>query len=98
MLLMAIREKLLRPQQFLKIPELIDIFLDEVVTDLSKAQLLSLACIASKLESDDITIYNPPALTPAYTTRGSYILLLDEEDVRAKVADFMNGTQPDSQP
>jgi LCP family protein required for cell wall assembly len=90
-LLLALWKQLLRPQTIAAVPTLIDAFHDDVLTDLSKAQISSLACLATKVDNDDIIFYRlTDMLTATYTTRGSFVLLPDEDYIRAYLAvDFL---------
>lgn len=93
MVLLALREKFLEPQTLAKAPALADALLEEVLTDLSKAQVTNLICIAPKVERENIFIYTigPSMVTSTSTTRGSFVLLPDEEQIRPLIADFLTG-------
>lgn len=92
--LLALRDKMLQPRTLRSLPSLVNAFLEDVVTDLSKAEIASLVCIVNKVDRDDIIArtVGPDMLTPVITTGKSYVLLPDETQVRDLVADFLNGT------
>lgn len=92
--LWALRDKLLQPQTFTAVPSLVDTFLDDTLTDLSRAQITSLVCIATQVEDDDIVSYpiTPDMVTATLTTRGSYILLPNEGQIRELVGGFLDAT------
>ena len=91
LVLLALREKLLQPQTLAAVPSLVDAFIDEVLTDLSKAQIAALTCIATRVPRERITSYTitRDMARATRTTRGSYILIPDKEKVQALIADFL---------
>lgn len=93
LVLLALREKLLQPQTLAAVPSLVDAFIDEVITDLSKAEIAALTCIATKVPRERITSYTitRDMARATRTTRGSYILIPDEEKVQALIAAFLHG-------
>ena len=94
--LLALRQELLRPDALRQLPSLVDTFLAEVSTDLSKADIASLVCVFSKIDRESITTYTigPQMLTPNTTTEYSFVLLPDENQIRQLVSDFLNGSLP----
>ncbi len=96
LVLLALREKLLQPQILFRVPALVDAFIDEVLTDLSKAEIAALTCIATRVPRERITSYTitRDMARATRTTRGSYILIPDEEKVQALIAAFLQGQPP----
>ena len=100
-ILCAIKNKLLSPSTIKGIPDMIEAFSDNVLTDLSPAQLSQLACLAPKLSFENIvfarfpeddlrgtTIYNPN------TKSNDFIWDVDNAIIRQYVAEFLAGTWP----
>jgi anionic cell wall polymer biosynthesis LytR-Cps2A-Psr (LCP) family protein len=100
-ILCAVKNKLLSPSAIRGIPEMIVAFSDNVLTDLSPAQLSQLACLAPQLSPENIifarfpeedlhgtTIYNPNMKI------NDFIWDVDNATIRRYVADFLAGTWP----
>lgn len=90
--LLALREKLLQPQTLAAVPELVEAFVDEVLTDLSRAQIAALTCLATRVEREQISsvTIGRDAVISTVTTRGSYILLPRQPEIEALIAAFLN--------
>jgi len=90
--LLAMREKFLRPGTLADLPLLIDIFADDVLTDLSKAQLSMLACAASQIEREAIRSYTIEygMVTETYTDQGAFVLLPRHEQVQPVIESFLH--------
>ena len=100
-ILCAVKNKLLSPSAIRGIPDMIAAFSDNVLTDLSPAQLSQLACLAPQLSAENIvfarfpeedlhgtTIYNPNMKI------NDFIWDVDNATIRRYVADFLAGTWP----
>jgi LCP family protein required for cell wall assembly len=100
-ILCAVKNKLLSPEAILGIPEMITAFSDNVLTDLSPAQLGQLACLAPQLSWDNIvfarfpenemtgkTAYNPNMKI------NDFIWDMDNTAIRNYVSGFLAGTWP----
>jgi hypothetical protein len=79
------------PGNLSQVPSLADRFLDDVLTDLSKAQVLSLSCLMARLGPEDIQTYriSQEMVDVASTTQGFFILLPRREEVDRMVAAFL---------
>lgn len=100
-ILCAVKNKLLSPDTVLGIPDMITAFSENVLTDLSPAQLGQLACLAPRLSWENIifarlpeeemagkTIYNPNM------DINDFIWDMDNAAVRRYVAGFLDGSWP----
>jgi LCP family protein required for cell wall assembly len=100
-ILCAVKYKLLSPDTIMGIPEIITAFSDNVLTDLSPAQLSQLACLAPRLSWDNIvfarlpedemtgmTIYNPNMEI------NDFIWDMDNDAIRRYIASFLDGSWP----
>ena len=100
-ILCAVKNKLLSPSAVMGIPDMITAFSDNVLTDLSPAQLSQLACLAPRLTWDNIVfarlpedemagkmIYNPNMKIE------DFIWDMDNSAIRQYVAGFLAGTWP----
>lgn len=90
--LLALGKRALNPENLSSLPALANSFLDDIVTDLSKAEIGILACLASKISSEEITTYRigPEMVTSVGTTLSASIMLPKMELIRRLVADFLN--------
>ena len=93
LVLRAIWHKMSEPSHFAQVPSLADRFLDDVLTDLSKAQVMSLACLMARLSPDDIQTYRitQDLVEATSTSRGFFILLPRLEQIDALVTGFLGG-------
>ena len=102
-ILCAVKDKLLNPRVLANIPELIGVFYDNVLTDLSPAQITQLACLTPYLSSENVlfarlpsdelvakSIVNPNSQNNARTS----ILEVNRDHIRQYIADFLAGTWP----
>ena len=100
-ILCAVKNKLLSPSAVMGIPDMITAFSDNVLTDLSPAQLSQLACLAPRLSGENIVfarlpenemagklIYNPNMKI------NDFIWDMDNAAIREYVAGFLAGTWP----
>jgi LCP family protein required for cell wall assembly len=101
MIMCALRDKLTSPSVIPRIPALIKSFQGAVQTDLTPEQVTQLACVGTRLKSDDITFASFPAelfegtriYDPVFDGRVS-ILDVDFDILRDYVARFNAGTWP----
>ena len=100
-ILCAVKNKLISADTVLGIPGMITAFSDNVLTDLSPAQLSQLACLAPRLSWDNIifarlpedemagkTIYNPNMKI------NDFIWDMDNAAIRRYVTGFLDGSWP----
>ncbi len=100
-ILCAVKNKLLSPSALRSIPDMIATFSDNVLTDLSPAQLSQLACLAPNLESENIvfarfpedelrgtTVFNPAV------NGNDFIWDVANTNIRQYVTNFLAGTWP----
>jgi anionic cell wall polymer biosynthesis LytR-Cps2A-Psr (LCP) family protein len=98
--LCALKDKLLAPQVLADLPQIIAAFQGSVLTDLSPAQVASLACLGPMIRPENLRFASIPEdlLTGMRNAEGSYVLSADEEAIRDLVRDFLEGdwpTEPD---
>lgn len=101
-LLKAFVRKLLTPGGIKQLPELIDIYRDNVVMDFTPNEISKLLCLASKIDlGEDILFLTFPK---EMLTEGkiydevhdykAYALTYDKEEIRQLLADFQAGAYP----
>jgi LCP family protein required for cell wall assembly len=98
--LCALKDKLLSPEVIPDLPEIVAAFEGSVLTDLSPAQLASLACLGPQIRPENLRFASIPEdlMTGMRNAEGSYVLAADEQALRALVQDFLAGrwpTEPD---
>ena len=103
LVLCSLRKKILSPSTVTQIPALIDSFKNNVQTDFTPDQLSQLACLGTKLPTQNIAFTNFPAELlkedvrvyddPQYP-KGLYITQADFSILRKYVAQFNAGTWP----
>lgn len=89
--LRALWRKMSEPRYLAQVPSLADRFLDDILTDLSKAQVTSLACLMARLSPEDIRTYriSQDVVEVTSTTQGFFILLPRQEQIDRLVAEFL---------
>ncbi|HMK09715.1 MAG TPA: LCP family protein [Anaerolineales bacterium] len=94
--LCALKEKLVSPDVVTDIPQIIAAFQGSVLTDLSPAQLASLACLGPMLRPENLRFASLPEdlLTAGRNAEGSFVLQPDMPKVRELVQGFLAGTWP----
>jgi LCP family protein required for cell wall assembly len=94
--LMALRDRMLKPDIIDNIPDIIDAFEGSFLTDLSAEQISQLTCLGLRLKEDDIhlTALSEDMFTPGFSPTGEYILTYDQDQIRGIVADFLAGNWP----
>jgi len=99
--LCALRKKITSPAVVTKIPELIEAFKDNIRTDFTPEQLSQLACLATRMPPENISLISFPSelftqtreYDPVFDKRIA-ILAADFNIVRNYVANFHNGSWP----
>ncbi|OGO14049.1 MAG: hypothetical protein A2030_08125 [Chloroflexi bacterium RBG_19FT_COMBO_50_10] len=100
-ILNALREKLLSPDMLLKLPKLVAQFITSVQTDLSLNDINRIICIGQAVTKENVRVDSFPQ--EMFTASGIYdpsrkvttfIYEADFDQIRAMVADFMNGVWP----
>jgi len=97
----ALRKKISSPSVITKIPELIEAFQDNIRTDFTPEQLSQLACLATRMPPENISLISFPSelftqtreFDPVFDKRIS-ILDADFNILRNYVANFHNGSWP----
>ena len=94
--LCALKDKLLTPEVITKIPEIIAAFQGSVLTDLSPAQLASLACLGPMLKPENLRFASIPEdlLTAGRNQEGSFVLQAEPQKLRDLVQSFLAGVWP----
>jgi LCP family protein required for cell wall assembly len=99
MVLCALKDKVTSPAVVPKIPQIISAFQDAILTDLSPEQLLQLACLAPKLDGDNLVFTNIPEdlLTPGrvYSPQQkaeTFVWEADYDVIRDIINQFKAGT------
>ncbi len=100
-ILCAVKNKLLNPRILANVPDLISVFYDNVLTDLSPAQITQLACLVPYLSSENVVFARIPSDEMRSTTiinpnsnAKAYILEVNRDHIRQYIADFLAGTWP----
>ncbi|MFN2146674.1 MAG: LCP family protein [Anaerolineales bacterium] len=100
-ILCAVKSKLLSANAVMGIPDMITAFSDNVLTDLSPAQLSQLACLAPRLSWDNIIFARLPEDEMTGTTMynpnmkiNDFIWDMDNAAIRRYVAGFLDGSWP----
>lgn len=93
-ILCAIKTKLLSPEAVMGIPDMIASFSDNVLTDLSPAQLSQLACLAPRLTPDNIVFARIPEDALRGTSAHNFTWEYDQDQIRQYVAGFLDGSWP----
>ncbi len=98
MVLCALKDKVTSPAVLPKIPQIIAAFQDAILTDLSPAQLAQLACLAPKLDSDNLifTGISEDLLTPGrvYSPQQkaeTFVWEADYDVIRDIISQFLAG-------
>ncbi len=101
MVLNALEQKLLSPSMITRWPQIIADFSNAVQTDLSASEISQLMCLAQAVSSDKITtvafpddMFESAHTYDPYRQVYTYTLAADFNQMRAMVADFMNGIWP----
>lgn len=89
--MLALGEQALDPGQISSLPALANSLLDDIVTDLSKSELASLTCLASRISRDTVTTYRigPEMVTSVATTRKASVMLPKIEQIGVLIDEFL---------
>jgi LCP family protein required for cell wall assembly len=92
-ILMALRDRMLKPDIIDNIPDIIEAFEGSFLTDLSAQQISQLTCLALRLSEDDIELASlaEDLFTPGFSPQGEYILTYEDEQIRSRVQAFIAG-------
>jgi len=100
-ILSALREKLLSPAMIPQIPQLVARFITSVQTDLSLGDINSLSCIVQAVPKENIMadsfpqeMFMPSGIYDPDREVRTFIYEVDFNQLRAMVAEFMNGIWP----
>ena len=100
-ILCAVKNKLLSPSAIMGIPDMINAFSDNILTDLSPQQLSQLACLAPRLSWDNIVFARLPEselvaqmIENPNTGSTEFVFAMDNASIRRYVAGFLDGTWP----
>lgn len=102
MVLCALKEKITSPEVIPDIPKIIASFQDNVLTDLSPAQLGQLACLAPRLRKENLIftslpedILEPSRAYDPILDNTTFVWDVDFNVLRELIADFQAGIWPD---
>lgn len=104
LILCAIKEKALSPDVLPRVPQIIAAFKDSIQTDLSLEQLSQLACLAPKVQRQDLIMANMgeelfiPGWQYSEALQDNTYVLNAKPEVRDILAQFMLGTWPTPSP
>lgn len=100
-ILCAVKTRLLSPSAIMSIPDMITTFSDNVLTDLSPAELSQLACLAPRLSPENVVFARFPEEDLKGTTNydpnmgiNDFIWEVDNQAIRDYVAGFLDGSWP----
>ena len=90
---MAVRERILFPGNLVSFPGIAFSILDDIKTDLSKADIGRLLCLLPKIDEGAIRAYGieRELVTPTINEMGAYVMIPHEGEIRKFVVDFMRG-------
>ncbi len=93
-IILAVRDKMLQPDNWKNVPMIINQFIDNVRTDLSRDQITALLCLASQTPRENIRQYefDEKMITVRHTDRGSYVMLINPVAAGNEVYHFLYGT------
>lgn len=105
MVMCAIKEKVLSPSVLPKIPQLINAFQGQVLTDLSPEQIGQLACLLPHLDSENLVftglpdeIFSPGRVYSPVLEKETFVLDADYDVIRDYLDRFVDGTYPEPPP
>lgn len=89
--LLALMDKLQQPARFIAIPTMIDVFFNDIKTDLTMDGITDLYCLADKITADDIETFSvtPDMYTSVMTTEGFIVMLPDMAEIEMLIEDFL---------
>jgi LCP family protein required for cell wall assembly len=91
--LMAVRDKILTPEGAARVPGIVDTFIDNVKTDLSRGQISAALCLVSQTRREDVRFYevSEDMVQGIRTTTGAAVLLPNPALVGAEIYRFLYG-------
>ena len=105
MVMCAVRKKIESPEIILRLPAIINSFMDNIQTDLTPTQISRLACLATQMPRSNIVFASFPRelfkSAEVYDTvleQDVFIWEADFNRLRRYVSDFESGAWPDSAP
>ena len=100
-----LREKIERPETIIKLPAIINSFMDNIQTDLSPEQISQLACLGTKMPRSNIMFASFPLdlFEPGHTydpvlEQDVFVWDTDFGVLRSYVSQFQEGAWPSSSP
>jgi LCP family protein required for cell wall assembly len=101
----ALREKIERPETILRLPAIIDSFLDNIQTDLTPEQISQLACLGTQMPRSNIVftafpleLFRPAEVYDPVLEQDVFIWDANFGTIRGYVTAFQEGTWPSSSP
>jgi LCP family protein required for cell wall assembly len=105
MVMCALRKKIERPETILRLPAIINSFMDNIQTDLTPAQISQLACLGTQMPRSNITfasfplgLFQPEETYDSVLEQNVFIWKADFRTLRTYVAEFQAGTWPSTSP
>jgi len=92
-IMMAVRDKMLQPDHWKNVPAIINQFIDNVRTDLSRDQITQLLCLASQTPQEGIRTYDfsEKMSVVARTDHGASVVLINPVAAGNQVYEFLYG-------
>ena len=101
----ALRNKIERPETLLRLPGIINSFMDNIQTDLTPEQISQLACLGTQMPRSNITftsfpleLFEPADAYDPVLNQDVFIWKADFRTLRSYVAQFEAGTWPATSP
>ncbi|HEY3473963.1 MAG TPA: LCP family protein, partial [Anaerolineales bacterium] len=105
MVMCALREKIERPETILRLPGIIDAFMDNIQTDLTPQQISQLACLGTQMPRSNILftsfplgLFQPDDTYDPVLEQRVFVWKADSRILRSYVAEFHAGTWPSTSP
>jgi LCP family protein required for cell wall assembly len=105
MVMCALRKKIERPETILRLPAIINSFMDNIQTDLTPAQISQLACLGTQMPRSNITfasfplgLFQPEETYDSVLEQNVFVWKADFRTLRTYVAEFQAGTWPSTSP
>jgi LCP family protein required for cell wall assembly len=94
-ILLTIRDKVMTPEGAAKVPAIIDNFIDNIRTDLSRGQISTMLCLLGQTPRDGIRFYtvNEDMVSLSRTTTGSLVLLPNPTLMGGEIYRFLHDGQ-----
>jgi len=101
MVMCALRRKIERPETVVRLPAIIDSFMDNIQTDLTPEQISGLACLGTQMPRGNILftafpleLFEPAEVWDPVLKQDVFIWDVSFSTLRGYVADFQSGTWP----